>query len=196
MLKVGVTGGIGSGKSTVCQVFEALGIPVLYADEAARYLMQNDAALINGIKLLLGDDAYESGRLNHKRVGEIVFNKPDLLEKLNGLVHPAVIRYGQMWMDSRQSPYVLKQAALFFESGSDKYMDVMIGVFAPQKTRIKRVMKRDNVSQNAVLQRMGQQMDEDEKMRLCDYVIDNDDDVAVLPQVLKLHQTLLAKAGK
>lgn len=194
MLKVGITGGIGSGKSTVCQVFETLGIPVLYADQAARYLMENDAMLIDGIKMLFGTHIYQGGVLNREEVSSIVFRRPDILNELNKLVHPAVLRYGQQWMQKQTSPYVLKEAAIFFESGSYKEMDVMIGVSAPQKLRILRTVERDKTTQEKVLGRMSHQMDDEEKMKLCDHIIINDDVTPIIPQVLKIHDMLLKKA--
>lgn len=193
MLKVGITGGIGSGKSIVCQVFETLGIPVLYADQAARYLMENDAALINSIKLLFGDDAYKGSKLDREKIGAIVFQRPGILEQLNAIVHPATIRYGRQWMESQKSHYVIKEAAIFFESGSYKDMDIMIGVYAPQTLRIFRTMQRDNITQEKVLERMSNQMDDEEKMKRCDYVITNDGEAAILPQVLQIHEQLLQK---
>ena len=195
MLKVGITGGIGSGKSTVCQVFETLGIPVLYADQVARYLMENDAMLIDGIKMLFGNGIYEGGILNREKVSSIVFRQPGILTELNKLVHPAVGRYGKHWMQTRETPYVIKEAAIFFESGSYKDMDVMVGISAPQKTRILRAAERDRIPQEKVLARMAQQMDDDEKMKRCDYVISNDDMQPVIPQVLRLHKILLEKAA-
>lgn len=195
MLKVGITGGIGSGKSTVCQVFKTLGIPVLHADETGRMLMDSDAMVIDSIKLLFGKDIYNGGILDRQRIATIVFQKPEILQQLNAIVHPAVKRYGEIWMQSQSSAYVLKEAAIFFESGSYTDMDVMIGVFAPQKLRILRTMARDGVGQEKVLERMAQQMDEDEKMRRCDYVITNDDETAIIPQVLHIHHKLLQKAG-
>lgn len=195
MLKVGVTGGIGSGKTTVCQVFEALGIPVLYADETARHLMENDQQLIENIRELLGEQVYTNGLLNREEIASAVFNRPDLLQKLNSIVHPAVIHYSKQWVQQQKSPYIIKEAAIFFESGTDKEMDIMVGVYAPQKLRILRATKRDNVAQEKILSRIAQQIDEDEKMKLCDYVIINDDEHAVLPQVLKLHEELVKKSG-
>jgi dephospho-CoA kinase len=195
MLKVGITGGIGSGKSMVCQVFETLGIPVFYADRAGKYLMENDAAVIAGIKNLFGEDIYAGGILNREKIASIVFKSPDILGELNAFIHPAVIRYGTQWMESQAAPYVIKEAAIFFESGSYKEMDVMIGVYAPRKIRILRVMERDGSTQEKVLERMSQQMDEQEKIKRCDYVITNDDVQAVLPQVLHIHQQLLGRAG-
>lgn len=192
MLKVGITGGIGSGKSTVCQVFETLGIPVFYADKAARYLIENDQLIINSIRLLFGDDIYLNGKLDKQKVASIVFKDKDILQQMNAIIHPATIRYSKLWMESQRAPYVMKEAALFFESGSNKDMDVMIGVSSPQKVRILRIMKRDGISQEKVLERMAQQMDDQEKMKLCDYVIINDDTTAIIPQVLAIHNKLLA----
>ncbi len=196
MLKAGVTGGIGSGKSVVCQVFATLGIPVFNADDAARYLMEHDPKLVSEIKDLLGDNVYENGKLDRVSVAEIIFYEPDKLQELNALVHPATLMYSRQWLEQQHSPYVIKEAAIFFESGSDKDMDVMIGVYAPQELRIERVMKRSNLSRGKVLAIIGQQMNEDEKMKLCDYVITNDDKTAILPQVLELHETLIRRSNK
>lgn len=195
MLKVGVTGGIGSGKSIVCQVFNTLGIPVFKADDAAKYLMEHDAALIAGIQSLFGIDIYNNGKLDRTKLSAIVFKEPALLQKLNGLVHPATILYSLQWMDNQKSPYVIKEAAIFFESGSNKDMDVMIGVFAPKELRITRAMQRTTASRQDILDRMAQQINEDEKMSRCDYVIINDELKPVIPQVLSLHHLLLQKTG-
>jgi len=194
MLKVGITGGIGSGKSTVCQVFETLGIPVFYADGAGKYLLENDSSIINSVKALFGEEVYSGGVLDRERIATIVFKDKTILEQLNSIIHPAVIRYSVQWMESRQAPYVLKEAAIFFESGSYKEMDYMIGVYAPRKLRILRVVERDNSSQEKILERMSYQMDEEEKMKRCDFVITNDDVQAVIPQVLKVHEQLLKMA--
>lgn len=190
MLKVGITGGIGSGKSTVCQVFETLGIPVFYADTAARYLMEHDAVLIDNIKQLFGKDIYSNGVLRRDKIAAIVFKDPSVLGKLNSIVHPATIKYGNEWMQSQTTPYAIKEAAIFFESGSNKGMDIMIGVYAPEQLRILRVMSRDQVTQEKIIERMSRQMNEEEKMRLCDHVITNDDVTAVIPQVLSIHTEL------
>ncbi len=194
MLKVGITGGIGSGKSVVCEVFSTLGIPVFKADDAARYLMEHDIALINAIKLLLGNDVYKNGQLDKVKVSDIIFRIPAKLQELNGLVHPATIHYAQQWITQQQSPYILKEAAIFFESNSYKEMDVMIGVYAPRELRISRTMSRSNMSKDKVLEIMAKQMNEEEKMKRCDHVIVNDDVVAIIPQVIELHERLLKKA--
>jgi len=194
MLRVGITGGIGSGKSVVCQVFKTLGIPIFDADAAARYLMENDSTLVQSIQWLLGDDVYDNGKLNRKKVSTIIFNDPEKLQKLNEIVHPATIGYSLIWMEKQSAPYIIKEAAIFFESGSNLEIDVMIGVYAPQELRIQRAINRSSMSREQVLTVVARQMDEDEKMKRCDYIITNDEVTPVLPQVLELHKKLLSKA--
>ncbi len=195
MLKVGVTGGIGSGKSVVCRVFTTLGIPVFNADDAGKYLMANDATVIASVKTLLGNGVYINNQPNRKLIADAVFKNPALLSQLNAIIHPAVLAYGNKWMAEQTSPYTIKEAAILFESGSYKELDVIIGVYAPKDIRLKRVLERDAaMTAEKALQRMANQMDEDEKMKRCDYVITNDGDTAIIPQVLDIHQTLLKKA--
>lgn len=194
MLKVGITGGIGSGKSVVCRVFATLGIPVFDADAAARHLMANDPALKQAVINLLGPASYESGLPNRPYISSLVFNDPDLLRRLNGLVHPATIQYANDWMAGQTTSYSIKEAAIFFESGSHKEMDIMVGVFAPVELRIYRAGSRSNISRQKVLDIMASQMDEDAKMKLCNHVIINDDHTALIPQVLQLHQLFLSLA--
>jgi dephospho-CoA kinase len=191
MLKVGITGGIGSGKSTVSKIFELLGVPVYYADTAAKEIMHTDAELKARVQEHFGSDIYKDGVLDRAALGKIVFNDKEQLELLNSLVHPATIRHSDEWANRQTTPYVLKEAALLFESGSSQSLDKIIGVFAPQPLRLLRVMKRDNVTREEVLARMNKQIDENIKMRLCDYVIHNDEQQLVIPQVLSLHETLL-----
>jgi dephospho-CoA kinase len=188
MLKIGITGGIGSGKTAVCKVFEALDIPVLYADRVARMLMETEPELIRAISALLGPDAYLDGRLNRPFIASRVFADETLLQQLNALTHPAVIAWGRDWMSGQHAPYIVKEAAIFFETGSNVDMDIMVGVSAPLELRISRTMRRDQVSREVVLARIARQMDEEEKMRRCDFVIVNDEVQAVIPQVLALHQ--------
>jgi len=192
MLKVGITGGIGSGKTTVCRIFELLGIPVYYADTMAKDIMNRDPDLKEQVKHHFGSDIYDSkGLLNRQQLGNIVFNDQEKLQLLNSLVHPATIRDSEAWASRQQAPYVLKEAALLFESEAFHYLDKIIGVSAPQPLRLQRAMQRDNASRNDILARMYKQMDETVKMRLCDYVIYNDEQQMVIPQVLKLHEELL-----
>jgi len=196
MLKIGITGGIGSGKSTVAKIFELLGIPVYYADAAAKDIMNRDPELKAQVQQHFGADVYDSnGQLDRKRLGNIVFNDQEKLQLLNSLVHPATIRDSAQWALKQKSPYVLKEAALLFESESFHYLDKIIGVSAPQPLRILRTMQRDKVSRNEVFARMHKQMDETIKMRLCDYVIYNDEQQMVIPQVLKLHEEMLQLAA-
>jgi len=188
MLKVGVTGGIGSGKSLVCQVFSTLGIPVFNADDAARYLMDNDADLQSSISKLLGNDVFINGKPDRVKIAAIVFKEPAKLQQLNALVHPATISYAREWIEKQSAPYIIKEAAILFESGSYKDLDIIIDVYAPAELRIARAMQRSGISREQVLTIMSRQMDEDEKMKRCNYVITNDEVTAVLPQVLKLHE--------
>lgn len=186
MLKVGITGGIGSGKSTVCALFEVLGIPVFYADDAARNLMNEDAALKKAITALFGESIYANGLLDRPALSAAVFNNPEKLATLNALVHPASIAAGERWIASQKTSYVVKEAAIFFESGAYKAMDVMIGVQAPKDIRIERAMHRSNLTKEEVEARLARQMAEDEKMARCDYVIVNDGKTPIIPQVLRL----------
>ncbi|MBS1688589.1 MAG: dephospho-CoA kinase, partial [Bacteroidetes bacterium] len=154
MLKVGITGGIGSGKTIVCQVFHTLGIPVFYADDSARYLMDNDVTLIQDIKAIFGDQVYTDGKLDRQKVSGIVFKDPAKLQQLNAIVHPATIQYAKDWMERQHTPYAIKEAAIFFESGTYADMDIMIGVSAPLELRIQRAIARTNTSRQDILDRI------------------------------------------
>ncbi len=192
MLKVGITGGIGSGKSTVAHIFETLGIPVYYADDAAKKLMNGDERLKQQVQQLFGDAAYTDGQLNRPFVAEQVFNNPEKLTMLNAIVHPATIADAEKWMQQQTAPYAIKEAALIFESGAQENLDKVIGVFAPKGIRIKRVMERDGITRDEVMLRMNKQINETIKMRLCNYVITNNEQELLIPQVLAVHQALLA----
>ena len=190
MIKVGITGGIGSGKSTVAKIFEVLGIPVYYADDAAKYLMDNDVLLRESIQKEFGEDVYKNEKLDRAYLANIVFKNPAKLEKLNALVHPATIADAEKWMSQQIAPYAIKEAALIFESNAQKKLDYVIGVYAPTAMRIRRVMVRDKISKETVEQRMSNQIDESIKMKLCDFVIVNDEQQLVTPQVLEVHKKL------
>jgi len=173
-------------------MFEILGIPVYYADAEAKKLMQYDEELVTAIRRNFGHESYdETGALNRAFLACQVFNDKKKLELLNSLVHPVTIRDAEQWMEKQTSPYVLKEAALMFESEAFHYVDKVIGVSAPSSLRIQRTMQRDGITREEVLHRMENQLDEDMKMRLCDYIIYNDEQQAVIPQVLKLHGQLL-----
>ena len=190
MLKIGITGGIGSGKTTVAKVFEVLGIPVYYADDAAKKLMNTDEKLKEKIQLQFGNDVYKDGRLDRKYLSEIVFKNPEKLQLLNALVHPATLKDAEKWMQSQSTAYSLKEAALIFESGAHENLDYVIGVTAPAPLRLQRTMQRDGIAREDVISRMDKQMDETIKMKLCDFVIKNDEQEMLLPQILKLHEKL------
>lgn len=193
MKRVGLTGGIGSGKSTVAHIFKVLGIPVYNADNASKRLMNEDDELKNKIKQAFGKEAYSKGELNRKYLSDLVFNDYEKIHLLNSLVHPATIKDALQWMQMQQAPYVIKEAALIFESGSHKDLDFVIGVKSPPELSIKRAMIRDNISEEAVKARMNKQMDEEEKIRLCNYVIINDERQMLIPQVLVLHEKLMSQ---
>jgi dephospho-CoA kinase len=191
MLRVGLTGGIGSGKTTVAQIFEVLSIPVYYADSAARYLMNNDPELKKKIIASFGTDAYRNGELNRSYLGSVVFQDTEKLKLLNSIVHPVTIRDSANWMKRQKTAYAIKEAALIFEAGLEKHLDYIIGVTAPESIRIQRVVERDHVAMEKVLERLQHQMDEKEKISRCDFVIQNDGIQPLLPQVLAIHQSLM-----
>lgn len=195
MLKVGLTGGIGSGKSTVAKAFEVLGVPVYSSDLASRRLMNEDPTLMAGIREAFGDRAYADGRLDRAYLASIVFKDKAQLTRLNALVHPVTIRDGEAWIARQTSPYAIRESSLIFEAGMQGQFDRVVGVSAPTALRIKRVMDRDHVEAEAVRERMRNQIQERIKMRLCDIVIVNDDQQAVLPQILAVHARLISEAN-
>lgn len=193
MYIIGITGGIGSGKSTVARIFGLLGIPVYSADDAAKEIMVKDHLLVEQIREHFGPEAYlADGSLHRKYISNIVFNDKEQLAVLNSLVHPATIRDSEAWAARQQTPYVIKEAALMFETESFHYVNKVICVYAPEALRIHRVMKRDNVTRNDVIARMHKQIDDRIKMKLADYVVHNDEQQMVIPQVLALHQQFMA----
>ena len=191
MLRIGLTGGIGSGKSTVARIFEVLGIPVYKADDEAKRLMTEDVTLRSNIISSFGEASYTNDILNRKYLSEQVFNDSEKIKLLNSLVHPATLKDAAEWMEKQKAPYVIKEAALIFESGSEKMLDYVIGVKAPLALRIERTIKRDNVTSERVQARIDLQMDEEEKLHLCDYIIVNDEKQMLIPQVLALHENFL-----
>ncbi len=191
MLKIGITGSIGAGKSTVASIFKVLGVPVFDADATAKSILNSDPALREQIIAAFGSETYKNGLLDRKCLATIVFNNPDQLAKLNALVHPATIKAADTWAkhwEKQGSPYIVKEAALLFEAGTNIGLDFIIGVTAPEDLRIARVMARDHVTRGEVLKRMQHQLDDTKKMERCDIVIDNNEKALLIPQVLTLHQ--------
>jgi dephospho-CoA kinase len=194
MYRVGLTGGIGSGKSTVARILETLGIPVYYADDAAKTIMNTDAGLRQQIIQHFGEASYAEGTLQRKYLADIVFNDPEKLALLNSLIHPVTIRHSEQWFRRQSTPYAVREAALLFESGASENLGFIIGVYAPKHLRLQRVIKRDGLSADEIQKRMNRQINEEMKMKLCDAVIRNDEQELVIPQVMELHERLLEKA--
>lgn len=192
MTKVGITGGIGSGKSIICEVFRKLGIPVFNADQQAKSIMHTDPKIIQEIKGFFGSSIYDDHGIKKAALASIIFNNNDALEKINSIVHPAVRESFLHWACKREShfPYVIEEAAILFESGGYKDLDVNILVYATKELRIKRVMQRDQVDRAWVESRIRHQMEDEEKLNLADEVIFNDGSRMVIPQILDTHHKL------
>ena len=188
---IGLTGGIGSGKSTVAKIFAQLGVPVLDADAIAKTLINQDLSIKSQLIKLFGEEAYKEGQLNRPYIAQLVFEDAFKLNQLNAIVHPITIQYAKDWANKQSAPYVIKEAALFLESGSSEGVHKIIGVTAPKHLRIQRVMHRDQISRDEVIKRMDNQLEDSLKMKLCDWVIQNDEMHLLIPQVLAIHQSLM-----
>ena len=194
MLKLGITGGIGSGKTTVCRLFELFGIPVYYADEESKKLLDEDKEVKNKVVSFFGNSILnDAGLIDRKKLAGIVFNNKEQLEKLNSILHPAVGFHFENWLKKQNSPYILKEAAILFESGAFKQVDKVLTIVAPLELKIKRTMKRDGVSKEEVETRIQLQMSDEEKIKRSDFVITNNEQELLIPQVLELHQQLVNK---
>jgi dephospho-CoA kinase len=191
-LWIGITGGIGSGKSTVCRIFQLLGIPIYSADERAKWLMAHDPDLRADISQAFGSDSYLlDGTVNRTYLSEVVFSNPEKVQQINGLVHPAVGRDFKRWAQGQDTPYLLKEAALLFETGAYKELDKVINVSSPLKIRVARILMRDPHRDEAqVNQIINQQLPDEEKNSLADYVIKNTDNKLLIPQVLAIHKKI------
>jgi dephospho-CoA kinase len=193
MIKVGITGGIGSGKSTVCKVFRVLGIPVFEADSIAKQLMNTDPSLREKLINLFGSPVYQQDQtIDRKYLAGIVFNNPSLLAQLNEIVHPAVRMAFDQWCRAQETPYVLHEAAILFESGFYKMMDKTIAVVTDEKERIDRVVKRDRISVELVMQRMKNQWNDEARIKLADFIIGNNDQELIIPQIVEIDKKIRA----
>lgn len=186
MLSIGITGGIGSGKTTVCRILEHLGYPVFYADNVGREISNTDPELRAKIKAIFGSEAYQGEELNRPYIAQRIFSDATLKEKMNAIVHPAVYRAFEAWKAGQNSPLIFNESALLFETGSYKRFDAVILVSADEEERIQRVLKRDHSQREQVLARIKQQLPDSEKMNLATYTIHNNDSDLVLPQLLKI----------
>jgi dephospho-CoA kinase len=198
VIKVGITGGIGSGKTTVCRIFEILGVPVYYADDRAKWLMENRSEVAEALRAAFGEKVFDAtGRLDRGYLSSIAFSDPEKLAALNAIVHPAVFEDGFQWeMEQAEKgvPYCLKEAALLVESGSYRFLDKLIVVTAPEEVRIARVIARDGATEEAVRQRMARQLPEADKVALADFVVQNDGHLMLTGQVLFIHRQLLQQS--
>ncbi|MBT8182826.1 MAG: dephospho-CoA kinase [Eudoraea sp.] len=187
---IGLTGGIGSGKTTVAKLFTDLGVPVYNSDLKAKKLMQDSKGIRSAIIDLLGEEAYVLEKLNKKYIADKVFGDKELLQKLNSIVHPAVREDFISWVKKKRTPYVIQEAAILFENNSYKIFDKVILVKAPKEVRLERILARDNISRNEILARMENQWDDSKKISLADYIIENTDLEETKLQVEKIHHQL------
>jgi dephospho-CoA kinase len=189
--KLGITGGIGSGKTTVGRVFNVLGIPVFSADAEAREVMDIDTGIILRINTIAGKNLYESGSLDRAELARLIFNNARLLDKVNALVHPVVFSRFREWEKKQDAPYVIMEAAILFESGASKIMDRIITVVAPMEERVNRVIHRSNLTREQVIERMRNQIDDSERIKGSDYVINNSENEMIIPAVLRIHEDIM-----
>jgi dephospho-CoA kinase len=193
MIKVGITGGIGSGKSLVCDIFRKLGVPVYVADDRAKMLMNSDAHIKNQLIERFGASVYKNGTLDRAKLAGIIFEDKEAIGFVNALVHPAVGADFLAWCNARNDQkYVIEEAALLFESGGYKQLDTIITVLAPENMRIERVIHRDGATPEQVKNRMTNQMSDEEKATRSDMVIYNDEKHSLLEQVLNLHYSFIS----
>jgi dephospho-CoA kinase len=183
ILKVGVTGGIGSGKSYICRIFESFGYPVFYSDIEAKKIILNDSKVISEITLAFGEQAYIDGVYSREYIASIVFNDPEKLKKLNQIIHPTVRKAFDSWAEKQKSDIVFNEAALLFENGSWKDFDKVILVHADMETRIKRLIQRDGSTEEEIYRRINSQWSDEKKMVLADYCIDNSENQLLQPQI-------------
>jgi dephospho-CoA kinase len=190
-MKLGITGGIGSGKTSVCKVFSILGIPVFSADPEAQNIMNSDETVIRGINDIAGRNLYPAGKLDKVQLAELIFKDPGILKKVNMLVHPVVFDYFSRWANQQSAPYVIMEAAILFESGASNLVDRVATVYAPVEERIARVTRRNRLTREQVLDRIRNQMDDETRISMSDYVINNSENEMIIPVILKIHEDII-----
>lgn len=192
MLKVGLTGGIGSGKSLICDAFRHLGVPVFNADNESKFIINSDANVIAKLKIEFGDDIYENDKINKPKLASLIFNDDEALKKVNSILHPKVREYFLKWCTiHKKAPYVIEEAAILFESNAYKELDITINVHADELIRINRVVKRDNTNPDLVKDRIKNQLSDKDRIKLADFTINNNGNEMVLPQILEIHKNIL-----
>jgi dephospho-CoA kinase len=189
--KLGITGGIGSGKTSVCKVFNVLGIPSFLADPEAKLIMENDNSIMKRLNSITGKNLYAGGILDRMELARLIFNDDSLLIKVNALIHPIVLEHFGEWVKKQQAPYVIMEAAIMFESGADKCVDRVATVVAPVEERVNRVIYRNKLTREQVLDRIRNQMDDDIRIKLSHYVIHNSENDMIIPAILKIHDDIL-----
>ncbi|MDX9904178.1 MAG: dephospho-CoA kinase [Bacteroidales bacterium] len=193
--RLGVTGGIGSGKTTVCRIFRVLGVPLFVADVVAREMMENDPSLRKEINVIAGRDLYLTGSLDRRELARIIFNSPELLQRVNAAVHPAVLKLFDQWAESSEAPYVIMESAILFEARADALVDRVLTLSVPVEERIARVMGRNDLSREQVIERIKNQLEDAEREEQSYYVINNSDNEMIIPEILKIHNDMLRFAG-
>lgn len=193
MMKIGVTGGIGSGKSTVCNIFRNLGVPVFDSDQVSRDIVDEDENINSALKATFGKDMFfQDGTMDRKRLAQLVFNNPPELEKLNAIIHPVVFRkFDEFCEKNKKARYLIKEAAILFETNTHKNLDRIINVYAPKELRIERVLKREETTREKIEKIMRFQYSDEDKNKLSDYIIVNENIDDLLPQVMEIHEFLL-----
>lgn len=191
LMKLGITGGIGSGKTSVCKVFNVLGIPVFSADPEARKIMDTNDDIKKEINTIAGKNIYQDGELDRPKLASLIFNNRNLLSQVNSLVHPLVFKNFLLWAEEQTSPYVIMEAAILFESGGHKLVDRIATVVAPLEERISRVTRRNTLTRDQVMERIKNQMTDKERIKLSDYVINNSEKDMIIPVILGINEDLL-----
>lgn len=194
--RLGVTGGIGSGKTTVCRIFRVLAVPVFVADTVAKELMLNDPAIRSEINLITGQELYSSGTLDKKELARLIFNRPDLLKRVNAAVHPAVLSRFDKWAAASKAPYVIMESAILFEAGADSLVDRVVAISAPVEERIARVMDRNDLNREEVIRRINNQLEDEEREEQSYYIINNSDNEMIIPEILNIHEDMLRLAER
>lgn len=192
MIKVAITGGIGSGKTTVCRIFNLLGIPIFNADMEAKLMMQNDLSVKKSLIDFFGIDIYlKNGTLDRKKLAAIIFNDKIALQKVNSIVHPAVHRYFEQWAKNQTSPYVIEETAIVFETGGHEKFDFIVAVTAPLEEKLSRVMTRDGSTRDQVLERMKNQWSDEEKIKRAHHIVYGGNEHLMIPQIIEIHKNII-----
>lgn len=191
LMKLGITGGIGSGKTSVCRVFNVLGIPVFSADPEAQMIMNEDEEVRKAINEIAGRNIYPGGILDRMALASLIFNDQESLKKVNDLVHPMVFGNFISWAEKQTTPYVIMEAAILFESGASKLVDRVATIIAPVEERISRVTFRNRLTREQVMERIRNQMTDEERIKRSDYVINNSENAMIIPVILRIHEDII-----